>query len=757
VTTAERPITLATAAEWPRRKEADGGLPPDGHGGQSVNGHGEQSVNGHGEQSVNGHGGQSVNGHGEQPRNGRGGLPPPGEVAKIRNGFRIPAYASTVRSRQSGPDGPAEPGNPISAGAREEDPARERQPGFAEAQQAGLIAILSIAQAGAPPRPHPPAEPCAPRPQPSAPLQGLASGVAPAQPWPIIAAPAPVTDPRPTPAPTTPAIPGRPPAAVWPMPDISPRPAEDWMGLPVRPATLSLLVVLTVQAVLSLQLVKSNTAFTDEALYLWAGHLEWAHWLHNTPIPPFPTYFSGAPVIYPPLGALADSVGGLTGARILSLCFMLGATVLLWATTSRLYGKRAGFFAAGLWAFLGPTLKLGAFATFDPMSVFLVALSTWCAVRGAGGRNFTRWIAASAAALVLANAAAYSSAIFDPVVVAIAFLAMGQERSLKLAKMRAAALAAYVISALILLADAGGGFYWTGISQTILSRVHGTSSASAVFLIAWQWITPVAVVAIAGLLICVATEQSRSQQILMIVLGAALLVVPLEQARIHTITSLDKHLDMGGWFAAIAAGYAVSVVSRLRIPAAVRTRIPALVRTHMSALIRMRVPTLVRITVTAAAVAGLAIPMLTGFVQARALFQWPNSRSFVAAFRPLAEHSTGPLLVEAPSPVRYYLGSTIRWQRWSNTWAITLPGGRSIGSNGVTNSGIPSIYTRRIAQGFFGLVALNLTTTPRLDHQIIQAITQSHRYRFVVSVPYQSPDYLASYAIWERIASRGGR
>lgn len=72
-------------------------------------------------------------------------------------------------------------------------------------------------------------------------------------------------------------------------------------------------------------------------------------------------------MIYPPLGALADSIGGLAGARILSLAFMLGATFLLWATTSRLFGKRAGFFAAALWALLGPTLKLGAFATFDPL------------------------------------------------------------------------------------------------------------------------------------------------------------------------------------------------------------------------------------------------------------------------------------------------------------------------------------------------------------------------------------------------------
>ena len=97
------------------------------------------------------------------------------------------------------------------------------------------------------------------------------------------------------------------------------------------PAALPLLAVLVVQAILSLRLVRADTAFQDEALYLWAGHLEWAHWLHSAPIPPFPAYFSGAPVIYPPLAAVADNLGGLTAARILSLAFMLGATTFLWA------------------------------------------------------------------------------------------------------------------------------------------------------------------------------------------------------------------------------------------------------------------------------------------------------------------------------------------------------------------------------------------------------------------------------------------
>ena len=72
-------------------------------------------------------------------------------------------------------------------------------------------------------------------------------------------------------------------------------------------AGLPLFAVLVVQALLSVRLLGADTAFVDEAAYLWAGHLEWAHWLHGVAIPPFSSYFSGAPVLYPPLGALADS------------------------------------------------------------------------------------------------------------------------------------------------------------------------------------------------------------------------------------------------------------------------------------------------------------------------------------------------------------------------------------------------------------------------------------------------------------------
>src|SRR6201989_2589621 len=186
----------------------------------------------------------------------------------------------------------------------------------------------------------------------------------------------------------------------------SPDPIARWIGRsgigrPVA-ARWPLIAVLTVQAILSLRLTWSNTAFQDEGLYLRAGHLEWARWLHQAPIPDFPSYFSGAPVIYPPLGAVADNLGGLAAARVLSLSFMLGVTSLLWATAGRLYGRRAALLAAGLFATLAGTQFLGAFATCDAMALFLLALAAWLGGTGAGWSARTRTALLVAAGVIRA-------------------------------------------------------------------------------------------------------------------------------------------------------------------------------------------------------------------------------------------------------------------------------------------------------------------------------------------------------------------
>ena len=258
-----------------------------------------------------------------------------------------------------------------------------------------------------------------------------------------------------------------------------------------------LLAVLAVQAALSASLVRARTAFGDEALYLSAGHLEWSHWLHGAPIPVYQTWFSGAPVIYPPIEAIADSLGGLAAARLLSLVFMLGATSFVWGAATRLLDdQRVSFFAAALFAALAPTLHLGSFATYDAPALLLLAMATWCAAGVRSGQHAIRRITVAGILLALANATKYATVLYDPTVLGVTLLSSWPDTGWKVALRRASLLAGTAAAILAVLLALGGPGYLTGIRVTTTGRAHGTDTASLVVADAWSWTAVVLVPAV---------------------------------------------------------------------------------------------------------------------------------------------------------------------------------------------------------------------------------------------------------------------
>ena len=93
-----------------------------------------------------------------------------------------------------------------------------------------------------------------------------------------------------------------------------------------------------------------------------------------------------APVLYPVLGALFDSIGGLTAARALSLAEMLTATGLVYTMSRRLFNERVALCAAITFAVAEPTLFLGNLATYDATALCLLAVAAWLVVRTAAFR-----------------------------------------------------------------------------------------------------------------------------------------------------------------------------------------------------------------------------------------------------------------------------------------------------------------------------------------------------------------------------------
>jgi hypothetical protein len=447
-----------------------------------------------------------------------------------------------------------------------------------------------------------------------------------------------------------------------------------------RPSPL--LAVIAVQAALSLRLVWSNTAFQDEALYLRAGHLEWARWLHGTIIPNFPSYFSGAPVIYPPIAAVADSIGGLAAARLLSLCFMIAVTSLLWATTVRLYGKRAALLATGLFATLAGTQFLGAFATYDAMALFLLAVAVWLAVRSVScqPRAATVLLVLSGCALAGADAVKYATALFTPVVVVVAAAATWRQYVGRNAIAAAlTVLCSWMALTAALLATAGGQ-YWQGIRTSTIDRPASTASAAVIVQHAYVWTSLVLILAALGTVLAFRSRE-RSRFLPAVLLVAALLA-PAEQVRLHTTVSLQKHVVFGAWFAAIAAGYAMARLSRVD-----RGRGWAPV---------MAIPI-------------VASTLFGSLGQASALFRvWPNSTDVIKVLRSAVASHPGNYLAEDYDVEAYYLRAKVPWPRWSSTYYFRLPD---------ADPGAPS-YSQAIDDHYFALVILNFGDTAATDREI---------------------------------------
>jgi hypothetical protein len=483
-----------------------------------------------------------------------------------------------------------------------------------------------------------------------------------------------------------------------------------------------LLGILLVQAALSLRL--RNGAFEDEALYLYAGHLEIAHLLNGTSAPGFASFFSGSPVLYPVLAAAVDAVFGLGGARALSLLFMLGATASLYALTRLLFNERAALCAVAIFAVCPSTIFMGNLATYDAAAVFLLALASWIVIRT---RHRTALVTCLLAAPVLALVVTvkYASLLFVPTVVALAVLAAFPGRgwpALSRAVLLPVLTGACLVGALLV----AGADAWQGVRTTTTARAAGTDRLLDLLEIcAWWAGPPLAVAAVGAVLyvwrdrmgevpdLRVTVSRKRWWRILLALLlcGSAVLA-PTHHMQLHTAVSLHKHIGYGLLFAAPLAGVGLSRVvgAHFRHP-------------QFGILIWVAV-------------------LMSGITLSRELYlSWPDPHRLVAALQP--ELAPGKrYLVENSWPPQYYLrDQTEPWQ-WTSTYAISYPAG-----DGRALSGREG-YVAALDAGHFDVIVLDGSRTPALDKELIAKLRLDPRYRLLGVVPHESWTGTGNYRIW---------
>jgi hypothetical protein len=312
------------------------------------------------------------------------------------------------------------------------------------------------------------------------------------------------------------------------------------------------------------------------------------------------------------------------------------------------------------------------------------------------------------------------------VVLCVAVLAVwpgrGRDAAVRVGTVVAASAAVLLMAALL----TGGRQDLHGLAATTLDRPSGSFTAIRLLILSGSWLWVIALLAAFGVVAAVTARRGLPFALLTVVLAAAIAAAPVEQARIHTYTSLFKHDTYGAWFGCMAAGYALAALSRVVPPA--------------KAVVAFRV-----------GVIATALAALLGIQTASGQYNWPDSTQLIAgAHRVIATHP-GPILADDDGDLlHFYLGQQVSRAPVVGTWYISYRGpGDRYARHGLAG------YADAIRHRYFAVVLLEFVDNVATDDQIERDIATSHSYSLVRSIPYQGTGGSSrEFIIWVRAGRR---
>jgi 4-amino-4-deoxy-L-arabinose transferase-like glycosyltransferase len=280
-----------------------------------------------------------------------------------------------------------------------------------------------------------------------------------------------------------------------------------------------------------------NALFVDEAIYARVGE---GFLLGRDPSNAL-SYMFGS-FLYPAISAIAVDVGGVLGARFLSVILSLIAALYVCLSARRLFGDVACVGAAFLFLVHGPSISLGQYAVYDMLSVTLVAAAFYytlvAALRERGGL-WLYWLAGVCFALAIL--AKYIAIAYLPALAA--FVVVGRLRKHgRIDALKRPGWVLAVVAALVILIPYGyinlpnlqqafTGQFSTQIApreQILRTLLMGSG---LVFLMA--------LVGLRGLLLDLrGVVRSRRLIVLVILLGLGAFVLPIY----HLVTSNERAL-----------------------------------------------------------------------------------------------------------------------------------------------------------------------------------------------------------------------
>jgi hypothetical protein len=212
-------------------------------------------------------------------------------------------------------------------------------------------------------------------------------------------------------------------------------------------------------------------------------------------------------------------------------------------------------------------------------------------------------------------------------------------------------------------------------------------------------------------------------------LAAAGFLAPAEQARIHVFTSLFKHVGFGGWFAAVAAGYALTAFIRA-VP-------------DVKARGALKVVT-----------AGVALATVLGSMLAVNQFgTWPSVDPVLPALTAALRAHPGSLLTDQTASINYYLEGIEPWQS-----VATIPD-PSIAQDVRQRRYEYMLLSFAVGGGGCGNADPSVKKTQshclhNIELRVLYDIISDGGYRLIARIPYRTTSFRSDYLLWAREGPR---
>ena len=494
----------------------------------------------------------------------------------------------------------------------------------------------------------------------------------------------------------------------------------------VLPSCWPLILILAMQAIVS-TVTLHNTAFQDEALYLYAGRIIFHHWMGGpASLENYVFYFSGYPNVYPVIGGILDMIGGLELARGFSLFCMLGVNAIVYYNTQKLFQRPAAIFASATYASLGTVLFVGRLATFDAMCLFLIALATGIAIKVSTSHH--PWLTLMMGPLlVLSVLAKYAAILFVfPVLGILVFCSITFLGWRRMFLRLAMAIATLVISLLVT---------YHFMDKLAFHAINGSTTNRAaliekppleLFMHVLQMGGIVYAAALLGLVLVFMRYQRLS--LIALLLFASSWLIPAYHIYKHEAVSLDKHIAFGLFFAMPLAGCALAWLSGYMQRASFKFD-------------------------GRYWLAGLAVVLLVftlGLQQSQALdANWADTSGLSYVIHTQARDGSGRFLAEDIEVARYEARDVTEQWQWNGVlfFYYVNPAHQALLGDEALKQAIDNRY--------FAIVELSFNYQPAEAHFIAQQMVASRNYDLISKILFQNSFGRGHFFIFRSAAVAG--